>query len=147
MKMKVEVKGLKELAERAQAERAIRRPMRRGLREAAKAAKASMAGVARPISRRLARRIRVAVDRRPVPLWAKATYTYAGAQAIERGRRAGAKLPPVGALKGGFAARKAVAARGVPARPYFERAKRAAEPAVQAIMGRVAKEIEATWGR
>ena len=63
----------------------------------------------------------------------------------EVGRHPGAKMPPVGVLKGGYAAAKAVSIRGLPGHHVMARAEQASRSGVQASMETAARDMEALW--
>lgn len=141
----VKVDGARELIQRAELERFIRRPLRKAFRTAAKAVKARIIQFARPVSRSLTRRIRVEVDRAPVPEWARVINRAAWVHVAERGRRPGAKLPPASALRGGFAAARSVSRAGLPGHHIMERAARASGADLDRAFDEAAREIERRW--
>jgi hypothetical protein len=141
----ITIKGLPETIDRAREARVLRRPLRRGFRAAAKAVKAAVVRRAGALSRRLARRTSVAVDSSPVPTWARVTNKSPWINVAEVGRHRGAKQPPMGVLRGGFPAARAVARRGLPGHHVMERAAADSRGQVAAIMGATAREVEALW--
>lgn len=141
----VEIVGLERLLEKVASERLARPALRRALRDAAKAVKAEAVRRARPISRRLARRFAVRTHRAPVPQWIKVVNRYPGAWAIEKGRRAGAKMPPPQALRGGLPAARVVARRGLGPRPFMAPAAAASRAVVSRELAAAAREIERQW--
>lgn len=145
MPVQVTIKALPDLIEKAESNRGMRRLLRKALREAAKATKANVQARARGISKRLARRVKVTVDRKPVPHWARVTNTYAGANAIEAGRRPGAKMPPPDVLRGGVGAAMAVARDGVRARPFMAPAARDSRPDVDRALAAGGRAMEGWW--
>lgn len=140
----LEMKGLEALRQKVDGGM-TRRILKVTMREAGKAAKAAMQRRTRPISRRLTRRVKVQIDRAPVPSWAKAINTYAGAAAIDSGRQAGAKAPPAGRLRGGYAAAQLVARRGIRARPFMEPARDDVRGEVNRLLDNAAREMERVW--
>ncbi len=80
------------------------------------------------------------------------------AQAVEKGRRAGAPMPPRGALLGWirrhggnvdaeFVIRRAISRRGIKSRPYLSRALKEMRPTIRVEFRRVAKRIAQRVGR
>lgn len=147
--LEIRITGITELMARAQDDRFLRRPIRKALRAAGKLMKAEYVTVARPISRRLARRVRVKIKQGAAPAYipqdVAVTTRYAGGPAIVSGRRAGAKLPPVRALRGGFAAARAVAERGLPGHPFLPAVVRAVGPPIERSLATAAREMERQW--
>lgn len=141
----VEIVGLERLLAKVATERLARPALRRALRAAARSVKAEVVARARPISKRLARRTTVRTHRAPVPQWAKVINRYPGAHAIEKGRRAGAKMPPPQALRGGLPAARVVARRGIGARPFMAPAAAASRAVVSRELAVAAREIERQW--
>lgn len=138
----IKVTGLKEITAKLDSEKVARRTLRKALRLAAKATKVRLLAKARPISRRLARaRVKVARD----AMSARVIPTAAWAHVAEKGRRPGAKQPPMGVLKGGFPAARLVAQRGLPPRPFVAPAARESVAEVVKILRDAGKEIEAEW--
>lgn len=144
-KITVEMKGLDSLIARADGTRLLRRPLRRGLRRMGKVMKAHVVAIARPISASLARRVKVEVDRDFTPKWVKVVNRAAWVHVAERGRRPGAKGPPMGKLRGGFAAGRVVSARGLPGHRVMARAAAASQRDVAAVNREISREMEAAW--
>ena len=124
-------------------DRAVIKQMKAGLREAARLVRAEMHQRASAISRRLARRIKTKIDRFGTE--ARVINSYAGVWAIEKGRRPGAKMPPLKAVRGGYPAARLVSRRGLAARPFLKPTADAMAGQVKAVLSRVAREIEAQW--
>lgn len=141
----ITIKGLDDLTEHVREMPFLRRPLRKGFRTAAKAVKAAVVRRAGALSRRLARRTSVEVDGSYVPAWARVTNKAAWINVAEKGRHPGAKMPPVRALRGGFAAARAVSRRGLPGHQVMSGAAKDSEPQVRAIMAATAREVEALW--
>jgi hypothetical protein len=127
----IKVENLEKLLGKLDSDKLARRQVKKAIRLAAKAAKVHLLARARPISKRLAR--------------ARVIPTASFANTMEKGRRAGAKAPPAGALKGGFLAARKVAQRGLPPRPFVAPAARDSAAEVQSILRDTAKEIEQAW--
>jgi len=142
--VRIEVKGLEQLRDKIGSDKISKKALRSSLREAAKVAKANLLAKARPISRKLAR-AKVTIGRDLTS--AKVVPTSAWARTAEKGRRAGARMPPPGVLKGGFAAARAVSRRGLRARPFVAPAARDSAGDVVRILAEAGKEIEADWRR
>lgn len=147
----IEIEGADKLIARCQegGKRIIAKPLRTAFRVAAKAVKANVITTARPISRSLTRKIRVSIDRGIGPVYAprfgKVVNAAAWVNVAENGRHPGAKMPPIAALKGGFAAAKVVAVRGIPGHGFMSKAEQMSRPAVVAAFAAAAREIEAAW--
>lgn len=143
--------GLDELIRRATTERLVKKALRTAMRQAGKAMKAEYIIHARSFSRRLARRVRVKIKQGPAPAYlpieVKVFPRYAGGPAIVSGRRAGAKQPPVGALRGGFPAARVVAQRGLPGHPFVPAVMAAVAPKVQHLLAGVGRGMEGAWQR
>jgi hypothetical protein len=138
----IKVENLEKLLGKLDSDKLARRQVKKAIRLAAKAAKVHLLARARPISKRLARaRVTIARD----ALSARVIPTASFANTMEKGRRAGAKAPPAGALKGGFLAARKVAQRGLPPRPFVAPAARDSAAEVQSILRDTAKEIEQAW--
>lgn len=138
----IKVQNVEKLLEKLDSQRLAKKTLRKAMRLAGKTAKGFMLARARAISRKLARaRVKVARD----GLSARVKPTAAWANTAEAGRKPGAKMPPPTALRGGFAAARAVSMRGLPARPFVAPAARDSAGAVQAIIRDAAKEIEQQW--
>lgn len=153
-KITVQMKGLDTLIARAEATRLYRRPLARGLRKIGKAMKANVVALARPISRSLARRVRVQLDRDYPPQWVKVINRAAWIHVAERGRRAGAKAPPVaefrgrpavGRIRGGYPSAQLIKRRGLPGHHVMERAAAASQRDVMTINREISREMEAVW--
>jgi len=69
------------------------------------------------------------------------------ARTAEKGRRPGARMPPPGVLKGGFAAARAVSRRGQKPRPFVAPAARDSAGDVVKILAEAGAAIEKEWGR
>lgn len=145
MRVHVEVKGVGEAVIRAEAERAFRRPLRKMLRAAGNVLKKQYVSLARPVSRKLARRVRVTVDRSPVPEYARVAASAAWVHVAEVGRRPGAKLPPATALRGGYGAAFVVAVVGLPGHHIMQRAVAAAQPDINNTIRTMSREMEAQF--
>lgn len=142
--IRVEVKGLEQLRAKIASDKLAKKALRSSLREAAKVAKANLLARARPISRKLAR-AKVSIGRDLTS--AKVKPTAAWARTAEKGRRPGARMPPPGVLKGGFAAARAVSRRGQKPRPFVAPAARDSAADIVKILAEAGKAIEAEWGR
>lgn len=145
MRVDVKITGLRQAVARAEAETIFRRPLRKALRGMGKLVKANVVATARPISRKLARRVRVKVDRARVPAYVRITNGASWVHVAEEGRRPGAKQPPVTALRGGFAAAKAVAERGLPGHHFMARARSASEPGIAQLVRQLERTMDAIW--
>ena len=139
----IEVVGLEKLRQKVGNDKLLKKPLRRGLRLAANAVKKRIGARGRPISRKLAKKIKVTVGRdlmsatiRPTAAWANTA---------EKDRRPGAKAPPAGVLKGGWAAAQVVARRGLRPRPFVAPAAEDSRADVQRILQDTAAEVEAAW--
>lgn len=137
--------GLDSLVKVATEERLLRRPLRKGLRGIGKQIKANVVKTLRPISRRAARATTVIVNRAPVPAWVRVRSRHPAIHVFEVGRSPGAKAPPMGKLRGGFAAARAIKRRGRPAFHPMQRAERASVATVDRMVAEVGREIEAVW--
>lgn len=138
----IRVVNIEKIIAKLDSERAAKKILRKTMRAAAKVTKQRMLTRARVISRKLARgRVKVARD----AFSARVIPTAAWANTAERGRRPGAKAPPITALKGGWPAAQAVAKRGLPARPFVAPAARDSAADVQSLLKGAAREIELQW--
>lgn len=137
--------GLDDLVKLASEERLLRRPLRKGLRGIGKTIKATVVRLARPVSKKMARRVTVIVNKAPTPAWVRVRARHPAVHVFEVGRSPGAKAPPAGKLKGGFAAARAVSKRGRPGFHVMERADRASVASVQQMVGELSRDIEAIW--
>lgn len=142
--IRVEVKGLEQLRAKISSDKLAKKALRSSLREAAKVAKANLLAKARPISRKLAR-AKISIGRDLTS--AKVIPTAAWARTAEKGRRPGARMPPPGVLKGGFAAARAVSRRGQKPRPFVAPAARDSAGDVVKILAEAGAAIEKEWGR
>jgi hypothetical protein len=142
--IRVEVKGLEQLRNKISSDKIAKKALRSSLRDAAKVAKANLLARARPISKRLAR-AKVSIGRDLTS--AKVKPTAAWARTAEKGRRPGARMPPPGVLKGGFAAARRVSQRGLPAHPFVAPAARDSAADIVKILAEAGKAIEADWKR
>lgn len=151
MGLSIEIEGADKLIAKCQegGKRVIAKPLRTAFRVAAKAVKANIVTVARPISRSLTRKIRVSIDRGIGPVYAprfgRVVNSAPWINVAENGRHPGAKMPPIGVLRGGFAAARVVAERGLPGRGVMSKAEQMSRPAVAAAFAAAAREIEAAW--
>lgn len=149
--VELKLTGLDELIRRAEAERLYRKALRKAMRLAGKAMKTEYLARARPISRRLAKGVRTKIKQGPAPAYlpveVKVYPRYAGGPAIVSGRRAGAKQPPMAALKWGFPAARRVAARGLPGHPFVPQVMAAVAPQVTRLLAGVGQEMEQAWTR
>lgn len=149
--LRMEVKGVAELVDKCEAggKRILAKPLKKAFRAAGKVVKAHVVTIARPVGRSLTRKIKVSIDRGMapayVPTYAKVKNSAAWINVAEVGRHPGAKMPPVGTLKGGYAAAKAVSIRGLPGHHVMERAEQASRAGVQATFAAAASEMEQAW--
>lgn len=154
----LKVTGVERLQARAVDERVLRKPLRKLMRQAGQVVKQEYVSRARGVSRRVARRVRVKLRQGKAPAYITESIhvmsRYGGAPAIVSGRRvagmSGArgkpvKMPPVGALRGGFAAARLVATRGIPGRPFVEATFATVKPRVESLLRDGTREIEAAW--
>lgn len=139
----IEIKGIARMQERIKGNTLARKALRDSLRKAAQSTKAVATRRAGIISRGLARRTGSGVFRDLSG--AKVVNRAAWANVAEKGRRPGAKMPPVGALRGGYPAAALVAKRGLPARPFMAPAARESKPAIEAALRDGARAVEAAW--
>lgn len=144
--MEISISGLAELYQRANSDRLIRQPLRKGLRIVGNSVKRHVVRIATPVGRSLARRVSVKVDRHPTPRWVRIANRAAWVHVGERGRRPGAKRPPAKALRGGFAAAKVVAERGLPGYRVMERAANASQPDLHELVGDLTRGIQRAFG-
>jgi hypothetical protein len=144
-RVSIEIEGLKECIAAADAERTFRRPLRKTLREAGKLLKTNVVAIGRPVGRSLVRKLKVTVDRSPTPTYARVSNKAAWVNVAEVGRRAGAKMPPPGALRGGFAAARTVAARGLPGHGVMKRAAGATASQMPALTRDLEQGMTLSW--
>jgi hypothetical protein len=138
----IKVVNLEKIMAKLDGDKVARRQLKKTMRLAAKAAKVKLLARARPISKRLARaKVTIARD----GLSARVTPTAAWANTAEKGRRAGARMPPPGVLRGGFAAARTVSQRGLRPRPFVRPATADSAAEVSRILADAATEIEAMW--
>jgi hypothetical protein len=104
---------------------------------------------------RLQRSLKVKVDNRPVPRFGTVYSSLPYARAVHDGRRAGARMPPPGALAGWagrhgftgslFVLARSIGRKGIAGRPFLRTAARNAKGRMDAELRRAAKKIEARW--
>jgi hypothetical protein len=140
--VRVEVKGLAELRAKIAKDKFAKKQLRSSLREAAKVVKANLLSRARPIGKSLAR-AKVSIGRDLTSAKVKPTSRWA--RTAEKGRRPGARMPPPGVLRGGFAAARAVSRRGQPPRPFVAPAAQDSAADVVRILAEAGKSIEKDW--
>lgn len=140
----IKVEGLERIISKCDHEKLVLRQVRKAMRLAAKAAKAKLTARARTISRTLTRsKVKVARDAMSVQV----IPTAAWANTAEKGRHPGARMPPPGALRGGYPAARRVAERGLRPRPFVGPATQDSAAEVQRILEDAGKEIQAEWLR
>jgi hypothetical protein len=144
-RVSIEIEGLKECIAAADSERTLRRPLRKTLREAGKLLKANIVAMGRPVGRSLVRRLKVTVDKAPLPTYARVSNKAAWVNVAEVGRHAGAKMPPPGALRGGFAAAIAVSRRGIPGHGVMRRAAAATSAQMPALTRDLDQGMTLAW--
>jgi hypothetical protein len=148
---KLEVKGADKLIKKVEngGGKLLKKPLTKGMRAGAKVVKAHVITTTRPVGKSLTKGIRTSIDKGSAPLFvpkfAKVKATAPWINVAEEGRHPGAKMPPVGVLKGGYAAARAVSIRGLPAHHVMARAEQASRPGVESAFAAAAREIESLW--
>jgi hypothetical protein len=147
----IEVKGADKLIKKVEqgGQRLLKKPLTKGMRAGAKVVRANVVTTARPVGKSLTRGIKTTIDKGSAPLYvpnfAKVKNSAPWINVAEVGRHPGARMPPPGVLKGGYAAAKAVSVRGRPGHHVMARAETASRPGVQSAFDAAAREIEALW--
>lgn len=132
--------------------------MTTAMRQSALAVQRESAILAPVDTGRLRQSIATEVDKADLPLWAKIGPAVMYGRYVEFGRKAGSQMPPVSALlpwvkrhgmppAAAFAIARAIARRGIPARPYMQPGLKNAKRAIDRIQSRTMRAIELRWGR
>lgn len=149
VRLHIKADGVERLQARCVDERLLRKPLRKLMRAAGNYVKKAYVARARPISRRTARRVRVKITQGKGPAFIPESVhvmsRYPGAPSIVSGRRPGAKMPPIVAIRGGYPAAQAVKRTGMAARPFVEAVFSETRGAVEKLLKDGAAEIERTW--
>lgn len=155
----IEVRGLSELTNKLGAvgvTALLGGPIRKGLTVSALLVEGEAKKLVPVDTGNLRRTITHKVDGSPIPAFATIGTDASYARAVHDGRRAGAKMPPLSALKGWagrhgvpgnrvFLVARAISRKGIRARPFLTDAMRAKVGQIEAAMRGAAAEIEQHW--
>ena len=131
-------------------------PLRKGLTTSALLVEGEAKRLVPVDTGNLRRTITHKVDGSAVPLFAEVGTNATYARAVHDGRRAGAKAPPVSAIRGWasrhgipatalFVVARAIGRKGTKGRPFLMNAFRAMHGKIDNAMATVAREIESRW--
>lgn len=145
--LSIKAEGLARLQKACADDRTLRKPLRKLMRTAGNVIKAEYK--ARATSRRLARKTRLKIRQGRAPAYIPESVhvvsKYGGAPAIVSGRRPGAKMPPIAAVRGGFPAARAIGQRGIPGKPFVEAVFQTVRQRVDGLLREGSREIEHSW--